>query len=455
MRKLKVGFARIDITPPLGIPIAGYYELRPADGILDSLYASAVVFDDGKKRGVLLNLDVIGLDQYHVSQVRVAVAKRIGTEAEGVFVECSHTHTGPECNTQTTVYSEQDLEKIRSYFSWLVSRLCDAAILAVQDLAPAYLLHTCGKAEKVAFIRRFRMQDGSILTNPGVLSGQVKEPMGEADETVQLLIIRRETAPEIGIVNFQVHPDVIGGCKLSADYPKFVRDTYEKLIENSRCVYINGAQGDTNHNDVSLYGTDKCIRGYSRARYMGRKIAMAAVANYELAEPLDGSAVSWGEKNIIVRYNKGLPEEYPLAAEMAKIYALSGQEEAIRQIRQRKGIEEYVPGKTEFRRLLRINALADLPDEKELHITALSVGDVVFAGFPGEPFTQIGQEVKKQSPFALTITACCANGYEGYYPMRSAYEEGGYEAAVAKYQAGTAEKIVKASVELVKQLQGV
>ena len=104
---------------------------------------------------------------------------------------------------------------------------------------------------------------------------------------------------------------------------------------------------------------------------------------------------------------------------------------------------------------MRINALAALPDEKELHITALSVGDVVFAGFPGEPFTQIGQEVKKWSSFALTITACCANGYEGYYPMRSAYEEGGYEAAVAKYQVGTAEEIVKASVELIKQLQGV
>ena len=454
MRELRAGFARLDITPPLGIPIAGYYELRPADGILDPLYASAVVFDDGVKRGALLNVDMIGVDQHHVDQIREAVAQRIGTEAQGIFVECSHTHTGPVCSTQAAGYSQGNQERIKSYFIWLISRLCDAAALAVQDLTPTKMLHTCGKAEKVAFIRRYRMQDGSILTNPGALSPFVKEPVGEADERVQLLILRRENAPEIGIVNFQVHPDVIGGCKISADYPKFVRDTYEKLIENSCCVYINGAQGDTNHNDVSLYGTDKCIRGYERARYMGRKIAMAAVSNYELAEPLKEGNVSWGQKNIVVSYNKGLPEEYPLAAEMAKVYAQSGQEEGIRQISRIKGIEEYVAGKTELRRLLRINSLANMPDEKELHLTALAVGPVVFAGFPGEPFTWVGLEVKKRSRFPLTVTACCANGYEGYYPVWSAYEEGGYEAAVAKYRIGTAEAITEAFVDMINQMAG-
>ena len=454
MRELRAGFARLDITPPLGIPIAGYYELRPADGILDPLYASAVVFDDGVKRGVLLNLDVIGLNQFHADQIREAVAERLGTEAQGVFVECSHTHTGPVCDTLSAGYSPEHREKIKSYFTWLISRLCDAAALAAQDLAPVRLLHTSGKADKVAFIRRYRMQDGSILTNPGALSPFAKEPVGEADENVQLLILRRENAKEIGIVNFQVHPDVIGGCKLSADYPKYVRDTYEKLIDNSWCVYINGAQGDTNHNDISLYGTDKCIRGLARARYMGRKIAMAAVANYELAEPLEGGAVSWDQRNIVVQYNKGLPEEYPLAAEMGKVYAQYGQEEGIRQIARIKGITEYTAGKTELRRLLRINSLAQMPDEKELHLAALAVGSVVFAGFPGEPFTQIGREVKARSAYALTITACCANGSEGYYPVRSAYEEGGYEAAVARYRVGTAEAITEASIDMINQMAG-
>ena len=35
MSNIKVGFARLDITPPLGIYVSGYYERRFAKEILD------------------------------------------------------------------------------------------------------------------------------------------------------------------------------------------------------------------------------------------------------------------------------------------------------------------------------------------------------------------------------------------------------------------------------------
>jgi len=93
-----------------------------------------------------------------------------------------------------------------------------------------------------------------------------------------------------------------------------------------------------------------------------------------------------------------------------------------------------------------------MPDEKELYLTALSIGDVVFAGFPGEPFTKVGTSVKEASKFTLTVPACCANGYEGYYPTENAFAEGGYEANSARYQRGTAEKLIEASTQLINSL---
>ncbi|MBQ5755719.1 MAG: 30S ribosomal protein S7, partial [Erysipelotrichaceae bacterium] len=42
----------------------------------------------------------------------------------------------------------------------------------------------------------------------------------------------REGGNDIAIVNFPVHPDTIGGCKISADYPGFVRRTVEKALDN-------------------------------------------------------------------------------------------------------------------------------------------------------------------------------------------------------------------------------
>ena len=45
---LKAGYARIDITPPLGVNIAGYFVERIADKILDPLEACALAVSDGK-----------------------------------------------------------------------------------------------------------------------------------------------------------------------------------------------------------------------------------------------------------------------------------------------------------------------------------------------------------------------------------------------------------------------
>ena len=47
---LQAGFARVDMTPPLGTPLAGYYEARYADGLLDPLELNALALCDGEKK---------------------------------------------------------------------------------------------------------------------------------------------------------------------------------------------------------------------------------------------------------------------------------------------------------------------------------------------------------------------------------------------------------------------
>lgn len=455
MSSLKVGFAKVEVNPQFGTPIAGYYQMRRMDGVLDPIYVIAVAFENQDSRAVLLSIDNVGIVKTEMDILRAAVAERIGTVTDAVYAECTHSHTAPEVRLGSVLagaYSDEDIKKCNDYFAWLVGKACDAASLAFQDLAPAKLSVTRGIADKVSFIRRFRMPDGSVLTNPRELYSETIGPAGEADETVQLLIIKRENAPEIGIVNFQVHPDVIGGCKISSDYPHFVRQTYETLIENSRCVYLNGTCGDTNHADWSIWNTDKCFRGYDRARYMGRKIAMAAVANYELAEPLNGDRITFGSKVVTVKINKGTEEELPLARELTEYYNIHGLEESTAYVQEKMGIADMVPAKTLLRRYLRIDSLKNAPDERDLYVTALIVGDVAFAGIPGEPFTEVGRSIKNQSKFTLTIPSCLANGCEGYYPTQAAFDEGGYEAETAKYAAGTAEKLIEASVELINSL---
>ena len=51
---MKAGYARCDITPPLGVSVEGYYEPRTAKGVLDPLMATAVAFYDGQNKAVVI-----------------------------------------------------------------------------------------------------------------------------------------------------------------------------------------------------------------------------------------------------------------------------------------------------------------------------------------------------------------------------------------------------------------
>jgi hypothetical protein len=59
----------------------------------------------------------------------------------------------------------------------------------------------------------------------------------------------------------------------------------------------------------------------------------------------------------------------------------------------------------------------------------------------------MGTELKRRSPFAMTIPACCVNGQRGYFPIKSAYTDGGYENATSRFKAGTAERLVDGALE--------
>ena len=433
MSKLKVGYARVDITPMLGTKLAGYYYERLMEGILDPLLATAVAFDDGENRAIVMSIDLLGMPQILANEISPLVAKACETDETGVFMHCTHTHLG------TMSVARDGANENPEYTEFLKERICDVAVMAVRDLAPAELYGTRGKAEGVSFIRRYEMRDGSILTNPGYQNPDIVKMHGTPDEMSQLIIVKREGKPEIGIVNFQTHPDTTGGNFVSADYPHFVRKTYEALVPNSLCMYINGTQGDSNHIDVSLPAEQG--RGYHSAEYMGKKIAMSVIENYPLAKKIDGDKISFARKIVTVLNNKGNAEELVEAKEIYQEYL--------------DHPENYVGKKISMTRVpwaSRIVELENEPDEKELVLSAVSVGGVAFAGFPGEPFTDVGREVKKNSKFGFTIPACCTNGYEGYYPMAQVYDEGGYEFNSARYVKGTAEKLIEESSELINSL---
>ena len=61
--------------------------------------------------------------------------------------------------------------------------------------------------------------------------------------------------------------------------------------------------------------------------------------------------------------------------------------------------------------------------------------------------------IKKLPGGGGTIMPCVlTNGALGYFPVKSAYDEGGYEARTSPFKAGVTEKIVEGAKELLREL---
>ena len=442
--EFRAGFARVDVTPPIGTELSGYPVKRISDGILDRLDLNAVAFSDGTNRAVVISADIINLRAYY-DLYRKQAAAAAGLPPDAVFIACTHTHTGPfvgKCIYYGQTYDT--FEKASTYERFVGERLADAVKLSLADLAPARLSIGRGEARNISFIRRYRMKDGTCRTNPGVGNPDVVAAVGSPDETVQLVRIDREGRDSIALVNFQCHPDTIGGNKISADWPRVVRETVERALDGVKCVFVNGAQGDSNHICV-----DKSRKDVPRGRdvvyrHMGRAVAGAAIGAWDACEPVSAGKVGFGIAVAQVKSHRPAPEEIPEAQRIVDL--------------QKAGRMSEIPGvgmqrTTNMAAANRKIYLKDGPDYFSFPLSAVTVGGALaFVGIPGEPFTAYGVALKEKSPFRMTVPACLVNGSFGYLPTDAALSEESYETQGSLFVPGLEQAIVGGHLEQLRRL---
>ena len=83
---LKVGYARVNITPPMGVNIAGYFKERIADGVLDELEACAVALSSGDATAIVMTIDHCGLVKDFLNVWREDIEKATGVKKEAIFI---------------------------------------------------------------------------------------------------------------------------------------------------------------------------------------------------------------------------------------------------------------------------------------------------------------------------------------------------------------------------------
>ena len=450
---MKAGFARLDITPPFGYSLVGYPYRRPADDIITPLYVNAVVVDDGETKAALVTLDAEGATADCTEIIREYAASMTGLDPDSIFISCTHSHQA------IGMYSMGGFHDI------VKTRVADAIKLATYDLKDAKAFVARSKAEGVAFIRLFKMKDGSTRTNPKpTMAADILGPLGTPDEEVQLIKLTREGASDIAIVQFQMHPDVIGNTKICHDWPGFVRMYLEQALADEadgkgvKAICFNGAQGDTAHVNRNRIAEGISINrgGVRHSKHIARVVAGAVLGAYTYAKEVDSEKVFFKRQPVFIDSSrKPTPEELEIAYKINEAYN-KGVEKAKAEGRPEweGGAEATKDFPFERTTAVRYIGLSKAPDVYTLYLSSVGFGDVCFIGFPGEPFTEIGRQTKARSPFEMTFTCCMTNGQEGYFPMKEVFGEvNGYEASATRFAPGTAERFIEAAVELAGELK--
>jgi len=95
---LKAAVAKVDITPPSGVPMYGFFDRiqknKLSTGALDPLFARVLLLETGEKRLALVTLDL----GRTFNEAELAIVRQEVKRAAGVsylIITASHTHSGP------------------------------------------------------------------------------------------------------------------------------------------------------------------------------------------------------------------------------------------------------------------------------------------------------------------------------------------------------------------------
>ena len=440
MNTLQVGFSRVNITPPMGIAIPGSFRRRAVEGILDELEINCLCLACGETKVAMVSVDHIGIKQAVMNKLRSAVEKATGIPADAVYIHCTHIHTGPVVNEEPA----NELEK--TYYDTFFAKLVDSVVLALQDLQPTKMGYAVSQAPHIAFVRRYMTKRGEAITNPEPNDPEIIGHAGEADERVNVLRFDRESDTVI-LVNFGNHPDTIGGKRISADWPGFLRKYTEQAIPGVKCLFFNGMQGDVNHENYFRQDWE-LVGGYDYRipQRIGRVLTGSVLQVFDNMHYVDVDQIRYLSHLVMAPTNRPKPEEVPEAKRLVDMRANGAT------------MQQIFP---DVEGMMRVTLLAEAgrivrwaegPDLYPMPLAGIAIGPVAFIGVPGEAFTGIGMSLKETDEWAMVLPTCITNGSEGYFPMMDSYTEGGYESRSANFKAGTAELICQEGKKILHEL---
>ncbi|MBO7762484.1 MAG: hypothetical protein J6T24_06770 [Clostridia bacterium] len=408
---MKCGFHEIDITPRMGSIIPGDFKARYSRSVRDPLYLRALAADDGERALAILSIDACGITADLAERIRVRVEAEAGIPREGVMVMATHCHGGgPTLNWGEEVVSDPE------YLDMLVDRGTEAIVTAYRRAAESEVRLGRSELHGYAFIRVYRMKDGTLKTNPacGALD-LVDAPTTEIDPEVLALGVWQNGMPVGALVNFATHPATVANDEISGDYiSELCRTMKAAYGQGFVTVFVNGACGNVNRRNP--FDPETLAKG--RERVIGRALGERVIEALASAAPMQADTLAAEAGSITVGLRK--PSDKQLLEAKALLESLGDGLEACK-----PGMPDYPPV---FFAIEALRAMADKRTRRTLPLQLLRIGDALVAGTPCQLFVQFGKRIKAEIGAPCFVSAF-ANDYAGYVPTPDCFGEAGvYEA---------------------------
>ena len=421
---LRVGAARVDVTPAAGaLP-------KNSRGILDRLYARAIVLESGTSSAALVTVDAGAIPTALWQSVSGQIEKELGIPTAHVLLTATHTHSaggagGPD-------YTRKIVESVR---------------LAKQELTPARIGYGTGESyinvnRQIIDPRTNRWWEGPNREGP-------------SDKTVAVLTFEAVSGEPIAVYyNYAVHAVVAGQLdQVSADIPgaasTYIEDSFDGRIV---AVWSSGAAGDQN---PIYYQQTYDLRDIRTKEYASRGVDISN------AMPPGGEGLNRDDpavarlmnqqRQMVRSMGQFLGEEVRhvmrSTARTATVVALDGRFSTITC----PGRERTNQGRAGFEGTYKEGSPV------EIRLGLLRIGDVMIGAVNAEVFNPIAQRLKRESPYKATLLATLTNGSarSGYIPDDESFGKYTFEVLSSRLQPGCAESsIVNGLLDLIDKSDG-